>query len=392
LFLFLVCLWTITIQADQPCGNVAEIPLLAGQTIDVGFMTVSNNQNSLIIVYHAENGWTITETHLAVATSLAGIPQTKKGNPIPGQFPYYTSHSPGVTEVVHVVNSNAWPTGTRLYIAAHAVVVSGGSNETAWGDGLDFPGNNWATYFNYDVQPCIFSPGILQFGNAVYTVDESGVKAFIEIVRTDGSDGTVSVDFNTSDQTATAGSDYVPVSTTLVFAPGETSRIVEIPILDDLAVEGNETLDLVLSNVVGATLGDQNSAVLTIRDNDTLPPSPGILRLSDTQYFFNEKDFDQTIYITVIRTDGSDGEVSVKYTITEDTAWETIDYDGDFSGTLVFADGETEKTIELTLIGDNLKELNEIFSVSLSNVVGAVLGEPYEATATIKDDDGIIPE
>ena len=67
---------------------------------------------------------------------------------------------------------------------------------------------------------------------------------------------TVTVDYATSDETATAGSDYTSTSGRLRFAVGETAKTVSVPVLDDAHDEGIETLTLRLSNAQGAALGD----------------------------------------------------------------------------------------------------------------------------------------
>ena len=64
--------------------------------------------------------------------------------------------------------------------------------------------------------------------------------------------GTVTVDYATSDGTATAGSDYTATNGTLSFAAGETEKTVSVPVLDDAHDEGSETLTLTLSNPSGA--------------------------------------------------------------------------------------------------------------------------------------------
>lgn len=111
-------------------ADVVTVDLIAGggnpaSAITVGYVKVWNDLNYLYVKYViTEEGWYLTETHLAVATSLSGIPQTKTGNPIPGKFQYSTCHDPSdfVTEYTYQIPL-AWDVGTTLYIAAHAKVV-----------------------------------------------------------------------------------------------------------------------------------------------------------------------------------------------------------------------------------------------------------------------------
>ena len=64
------------------------------------------------------------------------------------------------------------------------------------------------------------------------------------------------VDYATSDGTATAGGDYKATSGTLVFEVSERVELVVVPVLDDVIDEGNETLTLTLSNAQGLVIGD----------------------------------------------------------------------------------------------------------------------------------------
>ncbi|WP_455392597.1 vWA domain-containing protein [[Eubacterium] cellulosolvens] len=127
--------------------------------IDVGEVIAWNDEDYLYIKYETTGDWYMTETHLHVAAdSIEGIPQ-KNGNPIPGKFDYNDEHDPAVQEYEYKIPWT-WDAGTTLYIAAHAAVqkLIGYDEycnpiyqkETAWGDGDDFPGKNWATYFEYE--------------------------------------------------------------------------------------------------------------------------------------------------------------------------------------------------------------------------------------------------
>ena len=82
--------------------------------------------------------------------------------------------------------------------------------------------------------------------------------------------GTVTVDYATSDGTATAGSDYTATTGALTFTAGEHEKTVPVPVLDDAHDEGSETLTLTLSNPSGAYLTD-GSAIGTINNTDPMP-------------------------------------------------------------------------------------------------------------------------
>jgi len=133
-------------------GTFPSGTLVTGKNIDVGTVNVWNDADNLYVKYViTDQDWCLTETHLQVATSLAGIPKTKKGNPIPSQFEENDEHD-CVTEVLYTYNlvEKEWSDDTEFFIAAYAVVFNE-KIETAWADGLDFDGKNWATYFIYNI-------------------------------------------------------------------------------------------------------------------------------------------------------------------------------------------------------------------------------------------------
>jgi hypothetical protein len=75
---------------------------------------------------------------------------------------------------------------------------------------------------------------------------------------------------------------------TVTFGPGETSKVVNIPITEDSFVEGNETLNLILSNPAGgAQLGSQSTATLTIVDDDAVPTT--VNPIDDTATFVGQQ-------------------------------------------------------------------------------------------------------
>ena len=110
----------------------------------------------------------------------------------------------------------------------------------------------------------------LQFNSATYSVNEGAGIASISVARTGGITGTASVQYSTSDGSATAGQDYTATSGTLNWVDGDSSvKTFTVAITDDPLNEANETVNVVLSNPGGgATLGNQSSAMVTIVDDD----------------------------------------------------------------------------------------------------------------------------
>ncbi|MFN8489045.1 MAG: Calx-beta domain-containing protein [Caldilineaceae bacterium] len=112
------------------------------------------------------------------------------------------------------------------------------------------------------------SAPVVQFSSANYKVGEGGGTAVITVSLTSASTSPVTVQYATSNGTATAGQDYTSASGALTFAAGQLTQTFTVPILQDKVYEGNETVNLTLSTPVNATLGAQANAVLTINDDE----------------------------------------------------------------------------------------------------------------------------
>ena len=116
------------------------------------------------------------------------------------------------------------------------------------------------------------SPGALQFGNAAYVVAENGGSAVIQVSRTGGSIGAISVNYATANGTGMAGSDYTLSSGILNFAGGETTKTFTVPVINNGISVSDKTVSLLLSNPTGgSSLGTISNAVLTIVYNDGGP-------------------------------------------------------------------------------------------------------------------------
>jgi uncharacterized delta-60 repeat protein/uncharacterized repeat protein (TIGR01451 family) len=225
----------------------------------------------------------------------------------------------------------------------------------------------------------------ISFASATYARNENAIDgvATITLVRSGSTVGTASVGFRTqAGGTATPGADYTPVDTTVTFNPGETVKNVTIPIINDTLIEGNETVPLELYDVSGAFLLVPFQAVLTIVDDDV---GPGQISFAAPSYAVAENGGNAVI--TLVRTNGHSGTVSVGYYTSDGTATAGLDYTA-VSGTVVFNDNETTKSILVPITDDLFVEGPETFTVTLANPTGgATLAGPTNAPVTIVDND-----
>ena len=204
-------------------------------------------------------------------------------------------------------------------------------------------------------------------------------KALIDLVRQGGTGSACSVDFyTTTNGTAIAGTDYMPTNLTVTFNPGVTDVVVEVSIFNNGLPEGNTTVGLLLTNAVNTLLYAPSNATLTIIDTTS---APGQLSFNATNYVVGSGD--GYAYLTVLRTNGTFGSVSVTYSTRPGTAFPGINYNS-VNGTLTFNDGDTIKTLPVPLVNNPSVQGPVSFSVLLSNPSGgATLIAPTNATVTI---------
>ena len=222
----------------------------------------------------------------------------------------------------------------------------------------------------------------LEFASANYVVQESGPNAIISVLRTGDTNGTVSVNYGTSDGTATAGADYVAQTGTLVFGPGETNKSFSVTILQDTLVEGNETVNLALSLPGGntlATLGARATATLTITDDDTA------IEFTAATYSFSEAA--GVAAITIRRTGILTTAVSATLTTSNGTATAGLDYTA-VNTVVNFGPGVVLQTVNVPISVDASPEGDEtVFLFLTTPTGGAVLGANTTAVLTILDND-----
>ena len=110
-----------------------------------------------------------------------------------------------------------------------------------------------------------------------------------------------------------------------------------------------------------------------------------MLSINDASVAEGDSDDGTTLQFTVTLDQSARGEVTVDWATADGTATAGTDYTAG-SGRLTFSAGETSRTVAVTVTGDTVDEPDETFTVTLSNAVGAVLGDAT-GTGTIVDDD-----
>ncbi len=200
------------------------------------------------------------------------------------------------------------------------------------------------------------------------------------VVSRTGASGAATVNVATVGGSATSGSDYTALSQPLSFAAGEMSKLVQVAITDDVAVEANETVTVGINSVTAGVI-QTASATGTINDNEQSNWSVSLATSTVSES-------DGFISFVVSRTGASD-LATIDFATAGGTATAGADYTAvNPALTLSFAAGEMSKTIQVAVNNDTTPEANETVVGVLSDAsTGAI--SFGTATATIVDDDQI---
>ncbi|MDQ1524437.1 MAG: trimeric autotransporter adhesin [Pyrinomonadaceae bacterium] len=234
----------------------------------------------------------------------------------------------------------------------------------------------------------------LGFNEGGYSVSEGMNVATVTVIRNGSLAGAVSVNYATSDGSATSPADYRATSGTLTFADGEASKSFTVELVNDTLDELTQTFGVTLSNPTGsAVLGGLSAVGVSIVDDDpTLTFSVNNASVSEGQGNVN---------VIVTRTSDPKGVASLDYRTTDADTFtvscaDTTNNNGgafarcDFAtvvGRLDFAVGETQKTITVPVIDDGHDEGAETFGVIVTNPERTGAGSTFTATVTLQDND-----
>ncbi|WP_411883852.1 beta strand repeat-containing protein [Polaromonas sp. YR568] len=198
------------------------------------------------------------------------------------------------------------------------------------------------------------------------------------VTRT-GATAAATIQFATAGGTATAGADYTAAaSQTLSFAAGETSKTITVAVTDDAVAEGNETVNVAISNASSGTINTATASA-TIQDNDQ-----SIWSVASAGNISEGAGF---LTFTVTRT-GASGASAIEFSTAGGTATAGVgnDYTAIANQTLSFLAGEMSKTVTVAINDDAVAEGNETVVAAISNAQNGSIATAT-ATATIQDND-----
>jgi hypothetical protein len=215
------------------------------------------------------------------------------------------------------------------------------------------------------------------------------VSATFTVSLSAASNQTVSVDYATTDGTATAGDDYQETNGSLTFAPGEMVKTITVPVNGDRLAEANETFSVRLGGATNAFIADSTGEGTILDDEptvsiiDAVSSAEGNAGMTAFTFTVTLSDvYDAPVTVAYATADLTNDE-EFYYGVTGATAG--IDYQAT-SGTLTIPAGQTSGTITVLVNGDQVVESDESFFVNLSNPTGAGLGTS-QAMPTILNDD-----
>ena len=234
-------------------------------------------------------------------------------------------------------------------------------------------GQGTGTISNDDGPPAVISINDV-------AVAEAGTKATFTVTIAPQVTSNVTVHYATADGTATQPADYTAASGNLTFAPGETTKSVDVPVINDTLDEANESFVVNLTNPsANASISDAQGTA-TINDDDAAPA----LSINDaTVTEGNTGTVNATFTVTLSPASGQ--TVMVHYATADGTATQPADYTTT-SGDLSFAPGDLTKTIVVPVKGDTVDEADEGFVVNLTAPTNATTSDAQGA-GTITDDD-----
>ncbi len=245
------------------------------------------------------------------------------------------------------------------------------------------------------------APSVIEWGLASIWAAEEYRRAVLPLVISQRGAGEIKFTVTTVDGSAVstgAQPDFTATSRRLTHTTAADRLSVVVPIHNDRQGEANETFTVRLSAPDGAELGARTEITVIIEDDDPVPVTINPASQTVTE------GTDATVSVTFELSKARSGRATAHWTTVAGTAVAGADYRAQ-SGRVVFASGETSKTVSVVLKDDEEPEKEEVFSIRLSGAGGlaalppaaqrsakVIVADndtaPTKETLSLTDDDG----
>ncbi|NWV81048.1 GPR98 protein, partial [Dasyornis broadbenti] len=235
------------------------------------------------------------------------------------------------------------------------------------------------------------SPNATEEGRYIEVEERPQANVQLMIHRTEGSLGQVAVEWRVVGGTATPDLDFVGVGEMLVFAEGETKKMVTLTILDDPEPEDNESIIISLVHTEGGSriLPSFDTVTVVILASDNVA---GIISFQTAGRSVIGREGEQ-LQFHIVRTSPGLGNVTVEWKIVGHNVQQNFETS---SGILFFPEGTLNTTLYVHLLDDHIPEEKEEYRIILHNIKtegvspsgAAVLdSQGYEAVLTVEASD-----
>ncbi|MBK8040935.1 MAG: hypothetical protein IPK22_27945 [Verrucomicrobiaceae bacterium] len=347
-------------------------------------VTLSASPTSIAESPGSSNFSTVTATLSSTASTDTTVTLTASGTATGGGTDYLLA-SPTITIFANQL--------TRTTTVTEVPDILDEDNETvildiasvSGGDGATESGSQQVTVTITDDDPV---PS-LSINDMSQTEGNSGtVNLNFTVTLTPASGKTVTVDYSTANNTATAGSDYTATSGTLTFTPGQTTKTVTIAVVGDTTSEPNETFFVNLTNAINAAVSDAQG-LGTITNDDAQQVIVAATSATAAEggatglYTFTRTSTSGALTVSFQLDPSSTATAATDFNLTSSG---TLTFDtGTGAGTLVIPNGQTTATVTLTALAESPNGAEAAETARLNVVAGSgyAVGAPANATVTI---------
>ncbi len=356
------------------------------KAIGIAIDSIGNISDAVTSAYNAATSWTsdawdaiIGQSKKILGLSPSTANQSNSTLKLASSFLDTNSYEIATTATASQTIDNFW-----------SAIPNWGDN--AWQATTKWSGDAWKSIDEWTPQTwqatttwtaADWDKPFFTISNPTIVENNSGTNNLIfKVTLSTTSTQTITVNYATADNTATAGSDYTATTGTLTFTPGQISQDIIISVNGDTAIEPDETFLINLSNPSNALITDnQGLGTITNDDGDNISVTLAVSPSSVTE------DGTANLVYTFTRTGVTTDALTVNYTL-GGTATLNTDYTRTgTTNTVTFAANSSTATVTVDPTADTTVESNETVALTLASGTGYTVGTTTAVTGTITNDD-----